>query len=481
MKKNFRILLVNPWIHDFAAFDFWSKPLGLLYIAALLRQAGLSVNLVDCLNSRHPSLIPSPKRRKDGSGRYHKEQIPKPAVLGHIERKYSRYGMPPALFRSELSGLERPDAVFVTSMMTYWHPGVSETITVIRETLPGIPVVLGGVYATLCAEHAMKHSGADLVFAGNLFSNLPGNLFTVSESGNYNQYSGGLGNILKKVLDDNSLGSEDFEDLDSLPYPAFDLIAGLDQVSMVTSIGCPYSCTYCASAYLNKTFNARDPIAVVNEIEFWKRSLGIRNFSFYDDALLFNAEERAVPMMEEIIRRKLECSFHCPNGLHIREINSVVASLMYRAGFKTIRFGLETAERNRQIASGGKVNSDEAVEAVRYLKEAGFGGDDVGVYLLYGLPWQEPSEVMESINFIKSLGAYPVMNEFSPVPHTALQASAIAVSPYDIEQEPLFHNNTILPCGGDTMTLEDCRILKKAARDCRKTLIQNKLRNSIRS
>jgi hypothetical protein len=44
------ILLVNPWIHDFAAYDFWMKPLGLLYVGAILRAAGCEVRLLDCLN-----------------------------------------------------------------------------------------------------------------------------------------------------------------------------------------------------------------------------------------------------------------------------------------------------------------------------------------------------------------------------------------------------------------------------------------------
>ena len=51
------ILCINPWIYDFAAYDFWSKPLGLLYIAAYLRQFGLNVEVLDCLDKWHPDLL----------------------------------------------------------------------------------------------------------------------------------------------------------------------------------------------------------------------------------------------------------------------------------------------------------------------------------------------------------------------------------------------------------------------------------------
>ena len=49
------ILLVNPWIHDFAAYDFWAKPLGLLSIASILREHGFNVSYIDCLDRFHPN------------------------------------------------------------------------------------------------------------------------------------------------------------------------------------------------------------------------------------------------------------------------------------------------------------------------------------------------------------------------------------------------------------------------------------------
>ena len=45
-----RFLLINPWIEDSAAFDYWLKPVGLLYVAAILRRYGHEVFLIDCLD-----------------------------------------------------------------------------------------------------------------------------------------------------------------------------------------------------------------------------------------------------------------------------------------------------------------------------------------------------------------------------------------------------------------------------------------------
>ena len=46
-----QLLLINPWIYDFTAFDLWSKPLGLLYIAALLRKFAYQITFIDCLDN----------------------------------------------------------------------------------------------------------------------------------------------------------------------------------------------------------------------------------------------------------------------------------------------------------------------------------------------------------------------------------------------------------------------------------------------
>ncbi len=145
-----RILLINPWIHDFAAYDLWAKPIGLLYLASTLKRNSYDVDLIDCLNPFTPqpakdSRIKIPRRFPSGQGGFFKEAIPKPAVLSDFPRTYSRYGMPPRIFEAELLRVKKPDAIFVTSMMTYWYPGVFETIDVIKNIFPGIPVVLGGI------------------------------------------------------------------------------------------------------------------------------------------------------------------------------------------------------------------------------------------------------------------------------------------------------------------------------------------------
>jgi radical SAM superfamily enzyme YgiQ (UPF0313 family) len=164
--------------------------------------------------------------------------------------------------------------------------------------------------------------------------------------------------------------------------------------------------------------------------------------------------------MREVIRKGIHCKFHTPNGLHIREINDEVAELLFRGGFKTIRLGLETADETTQMESGGKVSNTEFENAIENLKKAGYSGEEIGVYIMVGLPGQRAEEAEASIAFVKETGARPLLTEYSPIPHTPLFQKAKQMSPFDLENEPLSHNNSILPCQWEGFTSADYRRLK---------------------
>jgi radical SAM superfamily enzyme YgiQ (UPF0313 family) len=439
-----KILLVNPWIHDFAAYDLWSKPLGLLYLASLLRLNGIAISLVDCLDPYHPDMlydpnIRSPKQKPSGAGTFASERIPKPDQLKSIPRNFHRYGISHKAFINTLNSMSSPDAIMVTSMMTYWYPGLFETISILKMNYPGVPIILGGNYVTLCPNHA-KLSGADYCLTG------PGEL--------------SLPPLLKDLLKIDLPLLPSIQNLDSYPYPAFDLLSRRDSVPILTSRGCPYRCSYCGSHLLFERYQRRDPVLVVDEIEYWYARFAIKNFSFYDDALLVNPQDIIIPLLREVIRRRLPVQFHCPNGLHLREIIPEVSMLMNKAGFRTIRFGFESSSEIRQKTTGGKVNNEELRDAVRNLRLAGYQPYDIGIYILCGLPGQSEEEIRESIRFVHSLGARPYLAEFSPIPGSDLWIDAIASSIFPIATDPIFHNNTLLPCRSASLTDEAFHRLK---------------------
>ena len=448
---NGNVLLINPWIYDFAAYDMWTEPLGLLYIAGLLRENGYRVNLINCLDRHHPDLLrlqnrKIPKSSKFGCGKFHKEIIDSPALLKDVPRRYGRYGLPLHIFRKELANVPRPDVILVTSGMTYWYPGVFAAIREVRGHFPGVPIILGGIYATLCYDHAVQNSGADYVVRGE-------------------------GEVQALELVEQLMGRDPHrlslpQNIDDYPYPAHDLLTSRDSLAILTSRGCPLGCTYCASKLVAGSFRQRDPVRVVNEIEFYRQEFGTKNFAFFDDALLLNPKRHISVILEEVIRRKLDCYFHTPNGMHASQINESLARRMFKAGFKTIRISLETSNVERQQNIGSKITAEGLRAAIENLKAAGYTGKDIGVYVLIGLPGQPLEEMFESVRYVYNCGAITKLAVYSPIPGTEEWKKAVVESDLDPNADPIMHNNSIYPIRSGSTAIQDFQQVKAFALSC---------------
>lgn len=419
------ILLINPWIYDFAAYDLWAKPLGLLYLASILRNYGYEVNFIDCLDRYHPSLPKSFKTKRYGQGKYYAEEVEKPPIYRNIPRKYKRYGLPLKIFESELESLPtKPSAILITSMMTYWYLGVFEVIKIVRNYFKNVPIVLGGIYATLCYSHAQNYSGADYVIKGR-------NTLEVLKL---------VDNLTNRMNDYSNFPQH----LDDFPYPAYDLVRNLEYVCILTSQGCPYKCTYCATNLLTPTFIQRNPIKVADEIEYYYKKFKVKNFVFYDDALLIDAERHLCVILDEVEKRGIKCYFHTPNGINVSFITREVASLLFKSNFKTIRLSFETSSPRLQKTTGNKVTNQNLEEAVKNLSLAGYKTKDIEVYVMTGLPGQLYEEVEDTIKFVSKIGATVRLVEFSLIPGTKEWNRAVGEFGFDPNSDPLLHNNSIL-------------------------------------
>ncbi len=73
---------------------------------------------------------------------------------------------------------------------------------------------------------------------------------------------------------------------------------------ILTSTGCPFRCPYCASSLLYNSFEQRQIDEIVYEIEELYR-LGVRDFAFYDDALLYRADYHIKPLLKKNNQQKL--------------------------------------------------------------------------------------------------------------------------------------------------------------------------------
>jgi hypothetical protein len=403
-----KILLLNPPIYDFAAYDFWLKPYGLLSIAGYLRGKADFI-LFDYLDRLHPFMAGQKELQSDewGRGRFYCKQIASPPCLIKIPRHFRRFGLPRNTFQHFLTKQQPCDFVFIQTMMTYWYKGVQEVIEDIRKFWPKAKIILGGNYVTLCNNHAQK-LGADFLV-------LDADLQPLWEYLN-----------LTPDLKQSAL----WETCEKLNVGVLKL-----------SDGCPFNCTYCSVPKVYSKFKARPLEYSLAELQLLVK-LGVENIAFYDDALLFEAEKVLMPFLEEVLKHNIKVNFHTPNAINARFITSELAKLMVQAGFKTFYLGFESASTEWQQRTGSKVFSDELAQAVKHLSAAGAEPTSITAYQILGHPFADIQELEKSMHFVNSLSIRGMLADFSPIPGTP--DGEYCRKWVDMD-EPLFHNKTVFP------------------------------------
>ncbi len=440
-----RALLVNPWITDFKCHDFWIKPFGLLKIANLLKSGGFEIDFIDCMNRFDSEMPDEYKKEKEfGKGEFYFEEIKKPEFYKKLTRKYKRYGLPYDTFLKKIESIKKPDIILVTSNMTYTYEGTFEAIKILKEKFLLTPLILGGIYATLCFKHAEEKSGADMVWPGNINNKFIQLVNKVTGSKIEQQFKE---NFFLGLLPDYTVYFDRNGNY-NIPYA----------VTKWTD-GCPFSCTYCAIKLFTNEFNRREKKDILIELDNYKK-YNIKNIAFYDDALLY----RTVfikDLLREIIKNNYGFNFHTPNGLHCAYIDEEMAVLLKKAGFVDLRISLESSDYNLQKITGGKVTNEIFKNAVNNLKKAGFKSKDIGVYILAGLPGQTFEMVLKDIEFVKRIGIKIKIANYSPIPGTTdflkLKPEIMA----ELKAEPLKQNEFYFLTINNDYTWEQNEEIKK--------------------
>ena len=416
-----KILLVNPYIYDFTAYDLWLRPLGLLYIASILKKyTDSELYWLDALDRFQDNAFlpgdPALKRsHTNGSGKYHREILKKPGIYRDVPRNYSRYGIPFETFREKIEQIPPVNMIFMTSLMTYWVDGIHITIKTLKEKFPTATVVLGGILPSLVPVNQLKKTiDADYFIDGYGETKIP----DIIKANNGNIYP-----------------HPDFSHIDNIPTPAVEFLNNRSTLPLLTSRGCPFHCTYCASGILNKKFLERSQKNILEEIHYMHDKYGTKHFIIFDDALLVNKRSRFLKVFREV-KETLNVSFHTPNGLHVSEIDRETAEIFFQTGFKTLRLSFESTSTEILSKSSDKVTVRQMVSAVKNLEAAGYERKDIGVYLLFGLPGQKVNDIEKALHFVRDLGVTPHLAYFSPVPGTVdffnLQKSGILSTPVNL-------------------------------------------------
>jgi len=382
------ILGINPFFDDYYCFhDYKYQPIGILSVLSTLRSAGYDVAFLDA-DHKTKSLVNEVNTKR-------RQQTRKPKELENTNGGYYRYGLGDKAFQLQLMKYVEPEVILMTSSMTFrWH-SVRDCIALTKEVFPNVPVVLGGIYATLAYEHAKEHSGADFVIQG------PGEAKALAL---VNELTGNQKRMPKP-----------------LPFWAFNLLPCEKRgfAMLLTSYGCTRNCAHCASRLLYGGYKMRDTGEVIEEIDDRYNRHGVKEFHLYDDDLLEDSPNHFELWAKEVIRRFPKARFHVPNALLIDQLTLRNAELLRELKVKPIVLGVD-AVKEAELLGRWWISFKAIKDTVDLLEKAGFKRYDIKIYVHVSHPTQTLRSLLETIRFLLELGVRPTLNRFTPIPGTKL-------------------------------------------------------------
>lgn len=220
------------------------------------------------------------------------------------------------------------------------------------------------------------------------------------------------------------------QNMDDMPYPdrkdfpieryqqAF--YSGKKTAIVISSRGCPFQCTYCLwpSTLTMRKYRSRDPIKVVDEVEYLIKKEKVDEIFFDDDEFTMDRQKVTV-FCNEILKRDIRIKWHCMGRVNV--VNQDVLSLMNRAGCYQIFYGFESGSEKILVNVKKGITKEQIRAAVKMTKKAGIvcGGS-----FIIGTPEESMETFKETIRFAKSLGAWLQFVLCSPFPGTPMYDEA---------------------------------------------------------
>ena len=332
---------------------------------------------------------------------------------------------------------EKPVCFGVSSMTGPQIIRALEACKRFRELYQDVPIVWGGVHASILPEQTLENPLVDIVVIGEGEATLPDLVRTLESGGNLAEVKG-IAYHEDGIYKENE--SRPFIDLDKFPPLDYDLvdinlyrrkIFGSDHVSFNSSRGCLNRCKFCYDSAIHKRkWRAMQPKNVVEQLKRLIRDYGIRGFLFPDDNLFTNMNH-AYNLLEEIVRAELNIKI---GKLQIRadtitRMNSDFFSLLVKAGVERIPIGVESGNQRILDLVNKDLIPDQVLEASQ--KIAGYPFTPLYMFMM-GLPTETPSEIGDSIKFSRRLlaenpRAVKSFNIYVPYPGTQLFEMTVAM------------------------------------------------------
>lgn len=264
-----------------------------------------------------------------------------------------------------------------------------------------LPVLFGGIHATLVPEEIIKHESIDYLIRGegeSAFLELADALDKNASLSNIENLWHRKGGVIFR----NQM-REPLQDLDSLPLPDKELfkecVRYKDDYMILTSRGCPYNCSYCCESYLNdiydnKFFRRRSVDSVINELSHAKAKYGVKEVMFFDS--IFFTDKIWLSRLLERYKKEIGVPFRCTG--HVNHFDYQTAKIIKDAGGYCIEFGIQTFNQDiRQNFLNRFEKNYQIKSAFKICDESGLRYD---IDLMFGIPGSTEEDYESALDFI---------------------------------------------------------------------------------
>lgn len=344
-----------------------------------------------------------------------------------------------------------PNLIGVTAMTNNYH-SAEQLIALLKKQI-GCPIVLGGPHATLFPQRLVADPHIDYVIYGEGEETLT-DLVRTLDAHNGQPPPDALSGIegLCYSRKDEAICNPPralIRDLDTLPFPArhlydierYPLYApnGEQMVTLMSSRGCPFNCSYCFKGIVGRTYRQRSPENVIGEIRHLIDTYGFRDFYFIDD--LFTMDPKRVLAITSLMSdEQLGIRWQCL--ARVDRVTREVLEAMHRAGCREVHFGIESGnpEILKRIDKG--ITLEQVRRAVAWAAEVGIL---VKGYFMLGLPGDTEETMRQTIDFASELELDVAMFSLTtPFPGTRLWDDLVAQQPdvaFDKDFSQAFYYN----------------------------------------
>lgn len=398
-----RVLLISPPFYRIIGFYNRYFPFGITLLASLLKQHGHTALVYDADVTENPTSIDYaqlPEKYPDYLRSFQEGDHP----LWQEARKVI------AEFNPDLVGL----SAFTTFAASAFHMA-----SISKKVAPQCPVVLGGPHASAKAAEALRVCpDIDFVVRGEGEETLQ-ELIRALEGGS-GDFSGihGLSYRLHGAQQHNP-PRQRCADLDQLPAPDRTLLlnerryTSEDMGMIMTSRGCPYNCTYCATD--TKRVSYRSPDHVIAEMCAVRDRYGTVQFTFKDDSFTMN-RKRIVDLCGKLISRRLRFCWECNTRVNL--VDKDLLRLMKRAGCNFIKVGIESGSEQILKSMRKGITLDQVRRAAVLLRDSGIHWTG---YFLMGVPGETRADVEQTVAFMREVDPdLALMGVYEPFPGTEM-------------------------------------------------------------